>query len=159
MGRLNTESVQLLLIPKAGCSLAEQTLTLKHTLSKLGMLTARERETVSTAMLRYTQFLGSRENPILLQSILDELTVTEQEALLSLVESAMQLLEKQDLKKSTTPSSFLHISTPYGVGSLGSITPSNLFIDEYSAQIAKNILKTNTLLQQKNKVNISGEDC
>ena len=103
MGRLNIESVQLLLIPKAGCSLAEQTLTLRHTLSKLGMLTAQERETVSTAMLRYTQSLGSPENPILLQSILDELTETEQEGLLSLVESAMQLLEKQDLKKSTTP--------------------------------------------------------
>ena len=96
----STEWLLSFVIPEVISFPEEQIATLKRTLSKLDTLPDSARDVVSSGMLRYMQFLDSGEMLALKEYILDALTETELEGLLSLVEYAREQLKKQEYKKS-----------------------------------------------------------
>lgn len=95
--------LQLFVIPEVMSSPEAQIATLKHTLCRLNMLTEEMKLIVSSGMLKYMRYLDSPEKAHLKEYILGELTETELEGLLSLVESASEQLKKQESEKSATP--------------------------------------------------------
>lgn len=107
--KMNTSIEWLLsfVIPEETSSLEEQIATLKRTLSKLDTWEAARTDIdfkvmsdVSSGMLKYMQSLDSPENQHRKEYILDALTVTELEGLLSLVEHAKEQLETQESVRS-----------------------------------------------------------
>lgn len=128
--KMNTSIEWLLsfVIPEETSSLEEQIATLRRTLSKLDTLPGDEQlwppqgmmNAVSSGMLKYMQSLDSPENQHRKEYILDALTVTELEGLLSLVGHAKEQLETQESAKSALLSSLLSKAdkTPAG-GYLG----------------------------------------
>lgn len=107
--KMNTSIEWLLsfVIPEETSSLEEQIAILKRTLSKLSTWEAARTDIdfkvmsdVSSGMLKYMQYLDSPENQHRKEYILDALTVTELEGLLSLVGHAKELLETQESVKS-----------------------------------------------------------
>ena len=117
----STEWLLSFVIPEVTSSPEEQIATLKRTLSKLDMLPGALKSDVSSGMLKYMQSLDLRATAFLKEYILDALTVTELEGLLSLVEYAREQLKKQEYKKFATPSSSLDGLPPgiiIGSGSL-----------------------------------------
>ena len=103
----NTEWLLSFVIPEVIFFPEEQIATLKRTLSKLDMLPNALKEGVFLDMLRYMQSLDSGGMLALKEYILDALTETELEGLLSLVEYARKQLRKPESPKSATPSSGL----------------------------------------------------
>ena len=104
---IGIEWLLLFAIPEVTSSLEEQIATLKRTLSKLDTLPYVLKEAVSLGMLKYMQSLDSGGMLALKEYILDALTETELEGLLSLVEYARKQLRKPESPKSATPSSGL----------------------------------------------------
>lgn len=113
----NTEWLLSFVIPEVTSSLEEQIATLKRTLSKLNTLPNALKVAVSSGMLKYMQSLDSLGMLALKEYILDALTETELEGLLSLVEYARELLRKPESPKSATPSSGLTRLPPEPRGS------------------------------------------
>lgn len=103
----STEWLLSFVIPEVTSSLEEQIATLKRTLSKLDTLPNALKEGVFLDMLRYMQSLDSERMLALKEYILDALTETELEGLLSLVEYARERLKNRESMKSATPSSGL----------------------------------------------------
>lgn len=101
----STEWLLSFVIPEVTSSPEEQIATLKRTLSKLDTLPNALKEGVFLDMLRYMQSLDLVGKLAPKEYILDALTETELEGLLSLVESAREQLKKPEYKKSATPSS------------------------------------------------------
>lgn len=155
------EWLQLFVIPEEMSYPEAQIATLKHTLCKLNMLTEEMRLTVSSGMLKYMRYLDSPEKARLKEYILGELTETELEGLLSLVEYASEQLKKQESKKSAilrkSPpfgGSRAGLSTGMGIGSglspgLGPGTASST--NPFSANLSKEQIEyyTNMLKDKK----------
>lgn len=111
-------------IPEVTSSLEEQIATLKRTLSKLNTLPNALKVAVSSGMLKYMQSLDSLGMLALKEYILDALTETELEGLLSLVEYAREQLKKPESPKSVTRSSVAAVG-----GALSGFTPGSLVSD------------------------------
>lgn len=126
----STEWLLSFVIPEVTSSPEEQIATLKRTLSKLNTLPNALKEDVSLGMLKYMQSLDFPERLLQKEYILDALTETELEGLLSLVEYAREQLKNQEYKKSATPSSGGLAGLPPGVlvggSSLGSMSKEQM---------------------------------
>lgn len=146
------EWLLLFVIPEVTSSPEEQIVTLKRTLSKLDMLPVEGsmKQIVSSAMLKYMQYLDSPEKAHLKEYILGELTETELEGLLSLVESASEQLRKQESEKSAILRKTTHGGIHPGVaglGGLGSPGPLNPWAKELAGKIDKSFIQE--LLKEK----------
>jgi len=141
----STEWLLLFVIPEVTSSPEEQIATLKRTLSKLSTLPNALKEAVSSGMLRYMQSLDSGGMLALKESILDALTETELEGLLSLVEYAREQLKKQEYKKSVTRSSVAAAGgalSGFPPGSLVSDGPLDSFTKEQLGKWKNAVLET-----------------
>lgn len=134
----NTEWLLSFVIPEVASSVGEQIATLRRTLSKLDMLPKSLKGVVSSGMLKYMRSLDCPEMEPQKESILDALTVTELEGLLSLVEYASEQLKKQESKKSATPSSGL---AGLGSGILGGISVSADAAEKWQMLLEANDLR------------------
>jgi hypothetical protein len=121
----STEWLLSFVIPEVVSSPEEQIATLKHTLSKLDMLPDAAKTLVSSGMLRYMQSLDSRGMLALKEYILDALTETELEGLLSLVGYAREQLRKRESPKSATRSSVAAVG-----GALSGLPPGVIVLEE-----------------------------
>lgn len=135
----NTEWLLSFVIPEVTSSPEEQIATLKRTLSKLDTLPNALKEDVSLGMLKYMQSLDSLGMLALKEYILDALTETELEGLLSLVEYAREQLKNQEYKKSATPSSGLAGLPP---GSIVRGGPLDSFTEEQLVKWKNAVLET-----------------
>lgn len=146
-----TTSIEWLLsfvIPEVMSSPEEQIATLKRTLCKLNMLTEEMRLTVSSGMLKYMRYLDSPEKAHLKEYILGELTETELEGLLSLVESASEQLKKQESEKSATlrkpPYGGSHAGGLVGYPGVSGLSPMP---KTWAEEITKSITSNSKLLE------------
>ena len=99
----STELRQLSQMLLGASLLKEQTATLKRILCNTSSLLPVEMVGVYSDMLRYTHFLGFRHATARREYILQELTETELQAYLDLVESANAYLKVMDYHHSRTP--------------------------------------------------------
>ena len=121
----STEWLLSFVIPEVVSSPEEQIATLKRTLSKLDMLPDAVKTLVSSGMLKYMQSLDSGGMITLKEYILDALTETELEGLLSLVEYAREQLRKRESPKSVTRSSVAAVG-----GALSGLPPGGIVLEE-----------------------------
>lgn len=141
-----TPSIEWLLsfvIPEVTSSPEEQIATLKRTLSKLDTLPNALKEGVSSGTLRYMQSLDSGRMLALKEYILDALTETELEGLLSLVEYAREQLKKQESTKSVIRSPVV----PIGGSSLGSLSKEQMEKWKHAVVDTKDYNKIGDLLK------------
>ena len=147
-----TTSIEWLLsfvIPEVMSSPEEQIATLKRTLSKLSLPLGQElTKVVSSGMLKYMRYLDSPEKAHLKEYILGELTETELEGLLSLVESASEQLKKQESEKSAIlrkpPYGGSHAGGLVGYPGVSGLSPMP---KPWAEEITKSITSNNKLLE------------
>ena len=146
-----TTSIEWLLsfvIPEVMSSPEEQIATLKHTLSKLSTPPGPEAmRAVSSDMLKYMRYLDSPEKAHLKEYILGELTETELEGLLSLVESASEQLKKQESEKSATRSKIMRAGAGISGGAHSGVGGLSPMPKAWAEEITKSISGSNKLLE------------
>lgn len=135
------EWLLLFVIPEVTSSPEEQIVTLKRTLSKLGTLNEGTKLAVSSDMLKYMRYLDSPEKAHLKEYILGELTETELEGLLSLVESASEQLRKQESEKSATLRKTIHGGIHPGATAIGGLGSPGPFTGPVPTKLSKDHLE------------------